>query len=109
MDCKSCGHENPDGAKFCNECASPLAFTAETVRLREVVNELQARLESAESMDPALREALQSAMGEIDETLTRPRPLSRRISKIALEFESDYPTIAATLNRLTNMLSNLGI
>src|SRR5215467_788447 len=25
MNCRTCGHENPDGAKFCNECAAPLA------------------------------------------------------------------------------------
>src|SRR6516165_1807409 len=24
MNCPTCGHENPDGAKFCNECAGPL-------------------------------------------------------------------------------------
>src|SRR6516164_9293505 len=24
MNCPTCGHENPDGAKFCNECAAPL-------------------------------------------------------------------------------------
>jgi class 3 adenylate cyclase len=25
MICASCGKENPEGAKFCNECAAPLA------------------------------------------------------------------------------------
>jgi len=24
MNCPACGHENPDGAKFCNQCAKPL-------------------------------------------------------------------------------------
>jgi predicted ATPase/class 3 adenylate cyclase len=24
MNCPACGHENPDGARFCNECAEPL-------------------------------------------------------------------------------------
>jgi uncharacterized membrane protein YvbJ len=24
MNCPACGHENPDGAKFCNQCAGPL-------------------------------------------------------------------------------------
>jgi class 3 adenylate cyclase len=24
LKCPSCGKENPDGARFCNECASPL-------------------------------------------------------------------------------------
>jgi class 3 adenylate cyclase len=26
--CPSCGHENPDGARFCNECAAPLPASA---------------------------------------------------------------------------------
>jgi class 3 adenylate cyclase/tetratricopeptide (TPR) repeat protein len=26
--CESCGHENPDGARFCNACATPLAAPA---------------------------------------------------------------------------------
>jgi class 3 adenylate cyclase len=25
MDCPACGHRNPIGARFCNECAAPLA------------------------------------------------------------------------------------
>src|SRR5215471_19872703 len=24
MNCPACGHGNPDGAKFCNQCAKPL-------------------------------------------------------------------------------------
>jgi class 3 adenylate cyclase len=27
MDCPACGHENPDGAKFCNQCAKPLPLS----------------------------------------------------------------------------------
>ena len=27
MICSNCGAENPAGAKFCNECATPLATT----------------------------------------------------------------------------------
>ncbi len=60
-------------------------------------------------MEPELREALREAVQEINGVLKRPRTLSRRMSKMALEFEADHPTIAGTLNRLTHMLSNLGI
>ncbi len=109
MNCPSCGHENPDHAKFCNGCASPLSFTNETEHLRETLDELQSTLESAKPMDPELREALRETMLEINQVLKRPRPLSSRLSKMALEFEADHPTIAGTLNRLTHMLSNLGI
>ena len=30
MNCPSCGHENPDSARFCNECASPFSGTCPT-------------------------------------------------------------------------------
>jgi class 3 adenylate cyclase/tetratricopeptide (TPR) repeat protein len=33
--CPACGKENPEGAKFCNECAAPLAETAPTPALEE--------------------------------------------------------------------------
>ncbi len=89
----------------------------ETERLRGVIDELHRALESAESIDPALREPLRAAMGEIGEVLDAATGegrdehgrLSRRISEIALEFEADHPTIAGTLNRLTHMLSSMGI
>ena len=33
MDCPSCGHENPDDAKFCNECGLSLGTPAENTTL----------------------------------------------------------------------------
>jgi class 3 adenylate cyclase/tetratricopeptide (TPR) repeat protein len=55
--CPRCGQENPDGARFCNACAAPLA-AAEEARLeeRKVVTVLFADLvgftSRAERMDP---------------------------------------------------------
>lgn len=85
--------------------------------LQELLDELHEALDSAESVEPALRRALRSAMEEIREVLERPdedgaRPpptLEERVSEMALEFEVEHPTIAGTLNRLTHMLSSLGI
>jgi class 3 adenylate cyclase/tetratricopeptide (TPR) repeat protein len=31
MNCPSCGHENPDGQKFCGECATPLTALARPI------------------------------------------------------------------------------
>ncbi len=31
LTCSNCGHENPDGAKFCMECAAPLGAPARLV------------------------------------------------------------------------------
>ena len=39
--CPSCGHENRDGAKFCEECAAPLAAPARALaEERKVVSVL---------------------------------------------------------------------
>jgi class 3 adenylate cyclase len=41
MTCPPCGHENPDGAKFCMECATPLSAPARPVaEERKVVTSL---------------------------------------------------------------------
>jgi len=37
MDCPTCDHENRDGAKFCEECASPLAAARPRAEERKVV------------------------------------------------------------------------
>src|SRR5437588_6295061 len=55
--CPSCGHENPEGARFCNTCGSPLsAATRESREERKVVTVLFADLvgftSRAETMDP---------------------------------------------------------
>ena len=38
--CSSCGTENPDGAKFCNECATPLDASATPHAFRKIVTAL---------------------------------------------------------------------
>ncbi len=91
----------------------------ESERLRELLQELHEALESAEPIDPTLHAPLQGAMEEIGRSLDpthdegaaarKHHSLSSRISELALEFEADHPTIAGTLNRLTHMLSNMGI
>src|SRR6059058_5236790 len=54
--CPSCGQENPDGARFCNACAAPLAAPAPAREERKVVTVLFADLvgftSRAEQMDP---------------------------------------------------------
>ena len=57
LTCPRCGHENPETARFCNECAAPLSEQAETsYEERKVVTVLFADLvgftQRAEQMDP---------------------------------------------------------
>ena len=57
LTCPRCGQENPDGARFCNACAGPLAAEEETrLEERKIVTVLFADLvgftSRAERMDP---------------------------------------------------------
>ena len=54
--CPRCGQENPDGARFCNACATPLAVEETRLEERKIVTVLFADLvgftSRAERMDP---------------------------------------------------------
>ena len=54
--CPNCGQENPDGARFCNACATPLADSPVAREERKVVSVLFADLvgftSQAEQLDP---------------------------------------------------------
>src|SRR5690242_13390104 len=57
MICRSCGHENPEGARFCNRCAAELAYPPDVgLDERKVVSILFCDLVgftgSAHAMDP---------------------------------------------------------
>lgn len=38
MACRSCGHDNPDHARFCNQCGKPLAHTEDKPAAQPVVD-----------------------------------------------------------------------
>jgi class 3 adenylate cyclase len=38
--CSSCGTENPDGAKFCNECATHLDASGSSGEVRKIISAL---------------------------------------------------------------------
>jgi class 3 adenylate cyclase/tetratricopeptide (TPR) repeat protein len=68
--CPSCGHDNRDGAKFCEECASPLATPARPVaEERKVVSVLFCDLvgftASSEQADPEDVDRMLSAYAEM--------------------------------------------
>lgn len=62
--CPSCGTENPDSAKFCSECAAPMAFTARPGESRRTVTILFVDATGSttlgEQLDP---ESLRALMG----------------------------------------------
>ena len=68
--CPSCGHENRDGAKFCEECAAPLAAPARALaEERKVVSVLFCDLvgftASSEDADPEDVDRMLSAYAEM--------------------------------------------
>jgi class 3 adenylate cyclase/tetratricopeptide (TPR) repeat protein len=71
--CPSCGHENPDGAKFCMECATPLGAPSRLIaEERKVVTCLFCDLigftATSESADPEDVDQMLSAYSEMART-----------------------------------------
>src|SRR4249920_3025123 len=56
IECTHCGHENPDGARFCNSCAVPLADRDAPNEVRKTVTvifcDVVGSTELAERSDP---------------------------------------------------------
>ena len=87
-------------------------------QLRELLDELHLALEAADPVDPAVHEPLREVMNEIGQVLEAsgearqaegPSTLEERVEEMALGFEVSHPTIAGVLNRLTHLLSSMGI
>jgi len=62
--CPSCGTENPDSAKFCSECAAPLALKARSRESRRTVTILFADVSGSTSLGEQLDpESMRALMG----------------------------------------------
>ncbi len=82
--------------------------------LRERLDQLHAELAKTESVDERSREALESLLRDIQALLeqsgAQPQPsLRERLSQATRDFEESHPTLSATLGRVADALSNLGI
>jgi class 3 adenylate cyclase len=97
VNCSACGHSNPQGARFCNDCAAPLAATcascsAENPPDAKFCNSCAAPLGPAEALAPAAPFAPAVAQAPLDYT---PKHLADKIlqSKSALEGERKQVTV----------------
>jgi class 3 adenylate cyclase/tetratricopeptide (TPR) repeat protein len=62
--CSNCGQENPDGARFCNACATPLKAPTPQVEVRKTVTVLFTDVTGSTSLGERLDpEALRHVMG----------------------------------------------
>ena len=85
-------------------------------KLRETLNELEAELQSLESLDPETRAMLAEAATEIQAALHKEdgddlehHSLTERLRDAVQEFEADHPTLAGVLNRVIDALGQMGI
>jgi len=85
--------------------------------LRDLVAKLHAEMTDALRADPKSRESLSEMMQDINRLVdAQPKSpasaqgsLPERLERIAVQFEADHPTLAASARRLVDLLSEVGI
>ena len=80
--------------------------------LQKKLESLHRELQGTDAVDPELNEPLQKVLEDIRQVLegqSEQRGLRDRVSDLALNFETDHPTLAETLNKVTHVLASLGI
>ena len=85
--------------------------------LRELVAQLHAEMSEALRTDPKSRESLSDMMQDInrlidkpaDSKSTPPGSLPDRLERVAVQFEANHPTLAASARRLVDLLGEVGI
>lgn len=95
-------------------------MSAESENLRQTVEQLHRQLEQADSLDEQAAAELRQAIADIETALESKtaapqaaaegeETLAGRLHETAIQFEELHPTIAGTLRRLTDLLSQMGI
>ena len=84
--------------------------------LREQLAALHAELRAAHQADPKYRESLAELMQSMnrlidaaDSASSPEAPLRDRLERVAVQFEADHPTLAASARRLVDLLGEVGI
>jgi len=85
--------------------------------LRDLVAKLHAQLSDALRADPKSRESLSEMMRDINRLIDKPAEppssahgsLAERLERVAVQFEADHPTLAASTRRLVDLLGEVGI
>jgi hypothetical protein len=85
--------------------------------LRELAAKLHAEMSEALRADPKSRESLSDMMQDINRLIDKPADSSSspqgslpdRLERVAVQFEANHPTLAASARRLVDLLSEVGI
>ncbi len=86
---------------------------ADRESLQVLLGRIHERLNEAGSVDAGSREMLMQVMGDIERALAQQgapeEANTSRLEALAVRFEADHPALAATLRRLVDLLSEVGI
>jgi uncharacterized coiled-coil protein SlyX len=81
--------------------------------LRELLTQLHARLNGAQSLDEEERTQLvtvlrdiETVLGKQEATVERSKP---RLEALAVKFEADHPALADSIRQLADLLAKAGI
>jgi uncharacterized membrane protein YccC len=86
--------------------------------LRERLAKLHAELTNAHQENPEARKSLGEILPEVKRLVDQPtgaeapvrdRSLPDRLERVAVRFEADHPTLAASARQLIDLLSEVGI
>lgn len=86
--------------------------------LRERLAKLHAELANAHRENPATRQSLGEILPEVKRMVDEPaaaadssvdKTLPDRLERVAVQFEAQHPTLAASARRLIDLLSEVGI
>jgi hypothetical protein len=81
--------------------------------LQILLGKVHERLKEAGSVDAGSREQLKQVMGDIEKALGPsggvPETNTSRLEALAVRFEADHPSLAASLRRLVDLLAEVGI
>jgi hypothetical protein len=82
--------------------------------LQNLLGKVHERLSEAGSVDSGSREMLKQVMGDIEKALgsgagEAPETNTSRLEALAVRFEADHPSLAASLRRLVDLLAEVGI
>jgi hypothetical protein len=83
--------------------------------LRQQIAKFRAELDQAHQNNPDAREHLSELLPHIErmtdqsQTGSADASLPDRLEKVAVQFEADHPTLAASARRLVDLLGEVGI
>jgi Domain of unknown function (DUF4404) len=85
--------------------------------LRERLAKLHAELDDAHKQDPTARKSLGEVLPDVKRMVEEPntggpaidKTLPDRLERVAVQFEAEHPTLAASARRLVDLLSEAGI